>query len=217
MSRAAASRALATKSDTVTSRSQPTGTRRAPVTHGKRTIVLDLDNTLIVSENRVSAYNCPHFTVLDSDLLGPTDKVIMTVYLRPGVREFLQWAQKYFTYVVIWSAGEPRYVLAVVRKIFLDIGCPNIIWTDVNLDGTIEAPLKTLTKLRKSYPEIDFGEMVIIDDRKDVCSCNPDQLLEIPPFEVENVEHPDRCLDRIRDWLIANEGKWSGKKDSLFS
>lgn len=106
----------------------------------KKAVILDIDETLIhsfdapddiknlLNEGIFSSSNYDlrsrvHYMKIPDVVADPgkgeIDHIIFVE--RPHLREFLQTVRDNFDYVIIWSAGRPRYVRNVVERIFRDV------------------------------------------------------------------------------------------------
>lgn len=110
---------------------------------------------------------------------------------RPHLEEFILYCIENFKAVYIWSAGIDVYVDAVVEKIFQNIGYqPPVILTsdDTVFDG--DCVCKPLQKIfERSDGQANETNTLMVDDRSDVFSKNPDNGILIPRFSFD-----DRCV-----------------------
>jgi len=85
---------------------------------GRKTLLLDLDETLVHS-----TFQKKHRTTCDMMVKVDIEDVIheVYVYLRPGLQQFLKYAAEKFE-VVIWTASQSRYADPVLDEIDPD-GC----------------------------------------------------------------------------------------------
>lgn len=127
---------------------------------GPKTLILDLDETLVHSWERPNfletyqIYTNPEI----ARLFHPTGKsdIAYSIYLgsnngnsaytninenlciwglkRPHLDEFINFCSHYFDHVLVWSAGIDSYVQEITKNIFRDSGfiSPRLIWSRLN-------------------------------------------------------------------------------------
>ena len=187
-----------------------------PITN--MTIVLDLDETLVRSEEGseiklLTKYlNDPKFYNRRQDMYTLTVnssryQTLMYGIKRPYLDIFLDFVFQYFKYVIVWSAGQYDYVHKICNIIFNGHYRPDLIYT--NDDCVIEK--KVLTKpLRKVYDVnkgIDETNTLILDDRETVFQGpNPRNGILIPTYdpylsETSTSKIDDRLVQLMR-WLM---------------
>lgn len=163
-----------------------------PPAHGKPTLVLDLDNTLIFSTVKEPKSFDHRITV---NYNGKAQNV--WIIERPGLQDFLDHvAQKYE--VVLFTAGIMQYGTKIMRKIdrnkrisyFLDRRfCTPIGKSNKNQDF-FSKDIRILGR--------DLSRILIVDDRDySFCFDVPNGIL-VPTF---NGDPEDRCLYELRDYL----------------
>jgi len=195
----------------------------------ERHLVLDLDSTLVHTSEEMkqifltlNLYNDPHhaamrgriegFSIYDVfDEPGTGNELRMWTCLRPHLREFLDFAHRYFTKIFIWSAGQHKYVHAIVDLLFPSYyPRPPVIftWKNCVINGrTILKPLANLYTQLKAY-NADPTNTFCVDDRADTFANNFDNAIHIPVYEpmtLEDVMAPDPTLLQLRDWLCRPE------------
>jgi len=192
-----------------------------------KTIVLDLDNTLIYTADdekifeSLELYTNPRNTRLRSriyyfELVDVVDKpgtgelTKMWGVLRPHVYEFLEFCFEYFQNVIVWSAGQKKYVHAICDFLFNEIGKqPNIIYTYEDCDRVHNYIIKPLTK----FPNIPIETIVALDDNESTFSRNKDNGLHIPPYEPEvnynEIMADEDALLHLMDWFRSSEVYYS--------
>ena len=93
----------------------------------KNIIVLDVDHTLVSTFDDMDAYNSTLAKLTPEErarvytlrIRDPNFGMVpMWGLFRPQVFEFLTFCQNYFSQVMIWSAGQPFYVNAMVELLF---------------------------------------------------------------------------------------------------
>jgi len=199
-----------------------------------RTIVLDLDNTLICTQDEMDDYKNlkigtdPKLTSLRSRVYrlsasdvvskrGSGENFLFWGTMRPGCRKFLDFCFRYFRYVVVWSAGKKRYVEALVDYLFKDTFKPDLILTHDDCvrayDGDSAILEKPLTKVMKllGAKEVKESNILVLDDNPTTFSGpNPDNALYIPMYEpkpeIEELEdESDQALAQAERWLLLPE------------
>ena len=196
----------------------------------KHSIVLDLDETLVHScENMDKLKNLAIYTdptlldlrsrifrlALDDMFVEPGAGVRTSLWgvTRPYLTQFLSFCFAYFDVVAIWSAGQPKYVAAVVDAIFRDVRPPHIVYDydDCIMDNN--DPKKPLIKM--ILTEEDLGDYMslahtfVLDDRETTFSQNPDNGIIIPAYvpeaTIEAIREEDRSLQQLMIWLMRAE------------
>jgi TFIIF-interacting CTD phosphatase-like protein len=192
-----------------------------PLTNKK--IVLDIDETLV--NTRESLDSIKGIDLSDPDvskrfysLFLPPDYFHVWGVMRPGCKEFLSFCFDYFDKVIVWSAGEEKYVRAVVDRIFEGLPEPDGIFSRAFCDTHDNNTTKPLLKLQQHFPDIDLTNTLILDDREhNSLSCNPDNAIIIPAYRQD-----DDALYKVMEWLLLPEVKSSREvreldKSDIFS
>jgi len=180
-----------------------------------KTIVLDIDETLVhteeeikeLEEMKVLSYPTlageTYFLTLDN---GDTR---MWGTKRPHLDEFLLFCFTYFDNVCIWSAGQYDYVHAIVNKLFAGFRLPDIIMTFDDCvqsnDGDWVKPLEKFYKHPKAKGKIFPESTFIVDDKPYSFENNKDNGILIPPYSPENINElreEENNLNRLRGWFI---------------
>jgi hypothetical protein len=197
-----------------------------PITN--KTIMLDLDSTLIyTSENfdnysKLELYSNPQninlrqriykFDVIDVvEKPGSGVRSSMWGILRPHVYEFLDFCFDYFSNVIVWSAGQLRYVHAICDVLFHDPQKqPCLIWSYNDCEKTDNYLYKPLIKIsKKAFPSIGLDKVYALDDNEITFSKNKDNALWIPPYEPEltpeGIQKDDTTLKDLTKWLMTPE------------
>ena len=197
-------------------------------------IVLDLDETLVHSNENLSELNSlglmrdPQLIDLRNRVYelsmddvvykkGQGLKTEMWGITRPHVKEFLISCFAYFKVVAVWSAGKKKYVESIVDYLFKDIRRPHIVYSREKCE-TLNDSNKTLTKplmkMINSEPGLDrymsLENTFIIDDRKTVFEVpNPNNGIQIPPYEpkfnIRSLRTDDIALKQLMTWLLKPE------------
>ena len=130
---------------------------------GRKTIVLDLDETLFNVDNVKSWYGDAQASVFDGLFGSP---------LRPFHKPFIQACKKHFE-VVVWTRSDYDYAIKKCEWLGL-LGVPLITgWQDCD-----ELGAKPLYKLNRKDSHI-----LLIDDDTVHLSANPRSQLLIPPWD----------------------------------
>jgi TFIIF-interacting CTD phosphatase-like protein len=193
-----------------------------------KTLVLDLDSTLIFTTEdfeqymSLELYSKPEhnhlrnrlykFDVIDVvDKPGTGVKSSMWGILRPHVYEFLDFCFEYFENVIVWSAGQLRYVHAICDVLFIDPEKqPILIYSYEDCDRNDNFLFKPLIKIsQEEFPEITLDKCIILDDNEMTFSKNKDNALHIPPYEPEltpkGIMQEDDALLNLTRWLMKPE------------
>lgn len=136
-----------------------------------RTIIFDLDNTLLASVKRKRS----HFTVqVPSQTHAHADLTVKHLKVRPGAYELIGYCLEHHQ-VGVWSMGQPGYVAAVLPHLFPEQTLAFVYdWTHCYRDGP------HIYK-RLSRCPTPFETTQIIDDRQDLIY-EPDHCLPVVPY-----------------------------------
>lgn len=193
-----------------------------------KTIMLDLDSTLIYTSDDFDKYKnlriytdhknfhlrnrVYQFNVMDVvEKPGTGVKSSMWGVLRPHVREFLEFCFDYFETVIVWSAGQLRYVHAICDVLFDNpYKQPHLIYTYDDCERTDNYLYKPLTKIGEQvFPHIGLDKIYALDDNEMTFSKNKYNALHIPPYEPEltpeGIMAPDSTLINVTNWLMKPE------------
>jgi TFIIF-interacting CTD phosphatase-like protein len=192
-------------------------------------IVLDLDETLIHTSERISQLekleiltDPTHFHLRERIYILELDDVVddpgtgNTCLLwgvkRPGLHEFLLFCFQHFSIVAVWSAGKPRYVDAICKEIFKDLCDPHIIFTWDHCESGEDYLEKPLKKMIEEFEDDRMGisNTIVIDDRESTFSIvNPKNGILIPAYDpvmnVKKISKDDKNLRRLQEWLEKPE------------
>lgn len=186
-------------------------------------IVFDLDATLINTFSDMKAlngiclsgknslkdrlYNIELHDVIDM----PGDGVYSKMWgvFRPGWPEFYDFIKKYFKYVFIWSAGQPRYVDSITNLLFPDPDFqPVLVYTydDCKFGKkSIFKPLSLMMSDDLMPKDVGYHNLFIVDDRKDTFSKNKDNGILIPIYgpksNNKSIRNCDTALKDLISWL----------------
>ena len=193
-----------------------------------KTIMLDLDSTLIYTSDNfdnygsLELYSNPEnialrdriykFDVIDVvDKPGTGVRSSMWGILRPGVYEFLDFCFDYFSNVIVWSAGQLRYVHAICDVLFIDPDKqPALIWSYEDCEKCDNYLYKPLVKIADKFnSNITLDKIYALDDNEITFSKNKDNALHIPAYEPElnpqGIMTEEQVLPNITKWLMLPE------------
>lgn len=182
------------------------------------TIVLDLDETLVRSEEGDEAKMLikylvdPKFYNRRQDMYKIVvdtgrSKSLMYGIKRPYLDLFLDFVFYYFRNVIVWSAGHYDYVHKICNIIFNDHYRPDAIYTNDDCVMEKRVLTKPLRKIYNTEKDINEKNTIILDDRETVFSGpNPRNGILIPAYdpylsEPINSNVDNRLLEFMR-WLM---------------
>jgi len=189
-------------------------------------IVLDLDETLVHTfENDDFKQTLNHeqinfirSRIFEYKIVDPNMNIEDSTYniygiMRPWLKLFLIFCFVYFKNVIVWSAGQPRYVMKIVDILFRDIFPPLIIYTQEDTEITDEFTHKPLKKLFRDSRLCNCGinekNTIVIDDRSDTFSLNEMNGICIPEFKpeksFEELITNDPSLLQLIYWLMQED------------
>lgn len=200
----------------------------------KKYIVLDIDATLVHTHGEIDDFSMLNIysdqeklehrrklytmTLIDATENAPpgTGSVIkLSGIYRPQLKEFLDFCSDYFEGVVIWSAGQKKYVEKMAEIMFpFQEFQPLIIYTwddcEVGEGDYLKKPLAKLFKDKRVKGKMNEKNTFVLDDRDDTFSLNPKNGIQIPEFESdmsidEIVEHKDDAFIKLMAWLSLKE------------
>ena len=202
----------------------------------KKNIVLDIDATLVHTHGEIDDFSMLNIysdsekleyrrklytmTLFDSSPDTPPgtgSSLRLSGIYRPYLKEFLDFCSEYFDNVVIWSAGQKKYVekMAEIMYPFREYQ-PLVIynWDDcVHGEGDyLKKPLAKLFKDKRVKGKMNEKNTFVLDDRDDTFSFNPKNGIQIPEFESDMsiddiVDHPDDSFIKLMAWLSLKEVK----------
>jgi hypothetical protein len=178
-------------------------------------LVLDIDHTLLCTSvnleefQNVDIYSPEYLSVRSRIYSGQINyegnNFSYWGILRPHLTEFLQYCFKRFQLVIIWSAGEKRYVHEMVKILFRDLPQPHLIltredclWTEKNVSA------KPLFRLTQEYKMINENNTLFIDDLENNFSFNRSNGIVIPayhPLLSSLKDDQDNILLLLLKWL----------------
>ena len=140
------------------------------------TIVLDLDETLIHSEDRDGMMINPDFTFVISGLKYYVRK-------RPGLDDFLKYLFENFKTVGVWTAATKDYAEKIVNNIFTKEQRKKLKFFMTRKD-TVKGikPLQKIFDQDNICYECNRYNTIMIDDNPDVLENNPGNAIQIPQW-----------------------------------
>lgn len=205
-----------------------------------RTLILDLDETLIhswfdnIPSDIYQIYENPDLVQFFHPQGQP--ELVYTMELpnspriwgleRPNVRLFLDFIHRYFQTIIVWSAGQKKYVEHITRHLFQQSGYPppNVIWDremcvyeDRDDQSYYTKPIIKLgnySRDRNSPVVIDPKKTLILDDRTYTVVHNPESGIIIPqwypgkhrpngiPTIDDLIDRSDDALIKVMRWLL---------------
>ncbi|GMI72900.1 hypothetical protein like AT5G45700 [Hibiscus trionum] len=176
------------------------------ISETKRTIVLDLDETLVHSSSD------PPPKTYDFVVRPSMEGQIMDFYVlkRPGVDSFLEEISKKHE-VVVFTAGIEQYASLVLDKLDPKGLISHRLYRDSckEMEGKL---VKDLSEMGR-----DLGKVVIVDDNPNAYSLQPENAVPIPPFvqdtedtELEKLVKFFHCCERFDDMRLAVQQYFSG-------
>jgi hypothetical protein len=208
-----------------------------PVREGRLTnkvIILDLDHTLIctLNDSTQEIYNkatrsqrgiAASFSPFDIPLIditmpgraGTGNVNIMKTIFRPHYREFLEWCNTYFSYVIIYTAAIDEYARDVVKSLYYGMKGPDYIFSreDCSKDDE-DKYYKPLEKLFQDNPFLlsicNLQNTLIVDDTSSTYRDNISNAIPIPGylkknFSVGSLMQDDETLLLIKQWFLQKE------------
>lgn len=202
----------------------------------KQQLVLDLDSTLIHSSSEMWQYESLSkdpilrdriYKIKMYDPMEEGDGSYMDMWgvFRPYLSIFLNYAEKRFDKVHIWSAGTKRYVEQIVKVVYEDEDFkPKTVWSRKMCENKpyLHKPLHKLHRLGSSNHKNTF----IVDDRSDNFLLNKDNGILIPPYEPQPNYHDimknEVALLQLLAWFSIPEVANSSdvrllRKDNIFT
>ena len=157
------------------------------MTKPKKALVLDLDHTLICSEDDFDEDK--HSDLMKKLKCKDMDGYYM-VFERPGLQKFLDYIFANFT-VSVWTAASKDYALFIIEHMVI-AGNKNrkLDWIFFTYHCDLSQKLKDGTKdLRMIWEEYGIegyskDNTVIIDDYDEVFATQPGQCIKAPAWEV---------------------------------
>lgn len=163
-------------------------------------IVLDLDNTMLFSKpvdyHQISEEDERSFHI---NLI--MYKIIYKVTLRKHFKEFMDELFKCGYRVIVWSAGEDKYVKDITTVAFKNY---NIEYTLTSNHLTDER--KKLTTIKNYIPDFDVNNCLLIDDNPIHKENQYHNFVQVEPFKFSgfNVTEDDDKKDNKHLLTILN-------------
>lgn len=201
-----------------------------PVSISDKGIVLDLDQTLIATQDSMASLSelqilsdpkllslrnrTYYISIENLEHPGAGTKYNFWGVVRPHAREFLMFCFSYFKVVAVWSAGKRPYVEAIVDYLFRGLPQPHVIFTHddvvVRNGGHIGKPL---TKMIESNPVLrkymSLLNTLALDDNSTTYQSNIGNGVLIPAYDpaltISALESDDHALLQFKYWLLQPE------------
>lgn len=192
----------------------------------KHCIVLDLDETLVHTFDRISNEQAEEirrdpeyikvrdrFYLIDiSDPFtrkGEGHHLYMWGMLRPHLKEFLNFCFSYFQVVAIWTAGTKPYAKEIVSELSKHtIREPHIVYSKNEcVDSSGRCSSKNLAKMiSECNSSMNLSNTFMIDDIIDNFDHNPNNGVLIPPYRVSPTKvsilnDNDDNLMKLMNWF----------------
>lgn len=128
-----------------------------PAPSGKKTLVLDLDETLIHSSSFPPHQLIQYFTILDDSIQIDSENTnadstkspqLIYIFLRPGLDEFLEYAKENFE-VFVYTYAERNYAEPILDKILPDLDENHRLYRDSCITVSSPSSLTTYTSYYK--------------------------------------------------------------------
>lgn len=154
----------------------------------KKTVVLDIDRTLV--------HSVPKYIAKDEwkDTFEWFDIITHISFIRPHVRDFIEFLFNDGYNVGIFTAGSREYAEEVVEELFKERK-PLFIFSNNEYDEAFDlyGKMKPIEYIMEKYP----GECILIDDSNSVYKDNMERCYRIKPFFV--------CFDDIPNYNAGCE------------
>lgn len=166
------------------------------------TIILDLDSTLINTQDEIPMEVYEYYRELDvGDRLYTIDihdndgHYLTWGIKRPYLKEFLNFCFSYFKNVVVWTAGTYEYGHAIVNAVFPQK--PHRIYTRDDCDLIRVGPHKG--QLSKPISKFDFDPATTftLDDKVFTAIENSENLINCPAYEPVSKGKTIRDFDSV--------------------
>ena len=201
-----------------------------PTTISDKCIVLDLDQTLIATQddhtfpvfieimsnpNLVALRNRTyHLKIDDLGIPGIGSTYECWGVLRPHLFEFITFCFSYFKIVAVWSAGKRSYVEAVVDYIFRDFPRPHIVFThdDVTFSSKnhlLKSLLKMINHNDVTKKFMKLTNTLVLDDNPTTFALNRNNGVLIPEYaprtNIASLSENDNSLIKFEKWMLLPE------------
>jgi len=189
---------------------------------GKKTLVLDLDETLVHSSFKNPGKK-------DFTVPVPIDTVVHTVYVnkRPFVDDFLKEVTKYYE-IVLFTASLPKYADPLLDMLDTDKTIDFRLFREHCVQTRNMCYVKDLSCLGR-----DVKDCIIIDNSAQSYDSHPQNAIPIPSWfsdqqdtelqrlipvlmKLKDVENIQSCLnaDKGYEWLLKNYASFPTKSES---
>lgn len=185
-----------------------------------KTIILDLDNCLLVSffecDSEINSEEAIQKILLDHKSQHLRNRIYKSKVdgeklcgvKREGLDAFLSFCFKYFRYVIVWSAGDSEYVNQMVETVFRGHHRPDYVLSRDHLVNVTEEDYhKPIEVVEKLYPGIaSLNKTVFLDDKEDNFRNNPGNGFTIPQCRIYEKNKSitvksDTALKCFMNWL----------------
>lgn len=160
--------------------------------HGRRAIVLDLDETLVKTwaEHPVAISEIPA-NMMPRTYYSAAGRGVKRQYLT----EFLNYVRQRFDYVIVWTAGNKVYADQIVRFIFTEYQ-PDRVYTYDDCEFHGQDFFKPLKRVYDDF-ELEPSDVVAVDNRNLVFQLGDQHnLVHIPDYI------PDLKTQHDIDWAL---------------
>jgi HAD superfamily phosphatase (TIGR01681 family) len=164
-------------------------------------IVLDLDETLVKAEPIAAHEVEQHAHHKDSFIICEGARLHL-VRKRKHLDHFIEQLVAIGKVPIVWSAGTERYVKAICEVLFGRQTLQYVLTREHHDFCKRKKDLKFISK-HNLVEEFSVKEAILIDDRSDNGSDNPDRILVVKPFEGGD-ENDDELL-RVLAYLKTGE------------
>jgi TFIIF-interacting CTD phosphatase-like protein len=156
----------------------------------KINILLDLDNTLISSLSKKEEKHI--YKPRMKKFRWENMENVYKVFERPGLQPFLDFLFKHFN-VSIWTAASKTYALFIIDKFILDNHPERTLdyiffSHHCKRSNKIKKTQKSIEILKNNFKLHNYNRYntYIIDDHPEVFKSQPDNCIQIKPFEFVN-------------------------------
>lgn len=179
---------------------------------GYRTIVLDIDETLVhtFADDEIDwkllkqILERPEHSHIKWRMYRIDDK--MWGIRRPGLESFIDYCFRHFDNVMVWTAGTESYAESIIKSIFYKREPVAVLSRD-HCEYYDKDRSKPLEKIVDGYPELGLtmDDVLTVDDNKRAFKWNKENAIHIPeydpPFTIEGLNMKDHALKDVTDWL----------------
>lgn len=162
--------------------------------NNRKNIFLDLDNTIICSEE-YSSKILENVNGFDYDFISPYITVA-----RPYLQIFLDYVFSNFN-VGIWTAASKNYASFIfdrfIKKYDSSRTLTLLLYNEhCHNSITQKNGIKDLSILWDNWKIQGFNKTntFIIDDLKEVCDIQPKNCIKIKPFKIKTIEHDEELI-----------------------